>query len=208
MPPHCDSLDGPVVAAARRALDAGDVDLVLPFVPEQGEAELREVFQSTLRVRKLNDDAREVADRLFFETAVRVHRAGEGAPYTGLKPAGLSFGPVIPFAESAVETGSPEPVVDFLSDELEGQLRRRLDEVTTLAGGKGRSVQDARRYVEAMLGFEVYCHRLYQALQSPAHHRRGGAQGASAARAWIRHRRCCLRPAAFPRSQAVLWLVR
>ena len=53
MPPHCDSLDGPVVAAARRALDAGDVDLVLPFVPEQGEAELREAFQSVLRVREL-----------------------------------------------------------------------------------------------------------------------------------------------------------
>ena len=102
------------MAAARRALDAGDVDLVLPFVPEQGEAELREAFQSVLRVRELSDDARELADRLFFETAVRVHRAGEGAPYTGLKPAGLSFGPVIPLAESAVETGSAEPVVDFL----------------------------------------------------------------------------------------------
>ena len=180
MPPHCDSLDGPVVAAARRALDAGDVDLVLPFVPEQGEAELREAFQSVLRVRELSDNAREVADRLFFETAVRVHRAGEGAPYTGLKPAGLSFGPVIPLAESAVETGSAEPVVDFLSEELEGQLRRRLDEVSMLAAGKGRSVQDARHYVEAMLGFEVYCHRLYQGLQAPAHHGHGGAQCASA----------------------------
>ena len=180
MPPHCDSLDGPVVAAARRALDAGDVDLVLPFVPEQDEAELREAFQSVLRVRELSDDAREVADRLFFETAVRVHRAGEGAPYTGLKPAGLSFGPVIPLAESAVETGSAEPVVDFLSEELEGQLRRRLDEVNMLAAGKGRSVQDARHYVEAMLGFEVYCHRLYQGLQARADHGHGGAQGASA----------------------------
>ena len=181
MPPHCDSLDGPVVAAARRALAAGDVDLVLPFVPEQGEAELREAFQRVLRVRELSDDARELADRLFFETAVRVHRAGEGAPYTGLKPAGLSFGPVIPLAESAVETGSAEPVVDFLSEELEGQLRRRLDEVNMLAAGKGRSVQDARHYVEAMLGFEVYCHQLFKALQSPAHHGHGGAQGASAA---------------------------
>jgi hypothetical protein len=168
------------VAAARRALDAGDVDRVLPFVPEQGEAEVRGVFQSTLRVRELNNDAREVADRLFFETVVRVHRAGEGAPYTGLKPAGLSFGPVIPLAESAVETGSAEPVMNFLSDELEGQLRRRLDEVSRLAAGKGRSVRDARRYVEAMLGFEVYCHRLFKALQSPAHHGHGGAQGASA----------------------------
>jgi hypothetical protein len=181
MPPHCDSLDGPVVTAARRALDAGNVDVVLPFVPEQGEAEVKDVFQSTLRVRQLDDEAREVADRLFFETVVRVHRAGEGAPYTGLKPAGLSFGPVIPLAETAVETGTAEPVSDFLSDELNRQLRRRLDEVNRLAAGKGRSVQDARRYVEAMLGFEVYCHRLFQTLHAPAHHGHGGAQSASVA---------------------------
>ena len=45
MPPHCDSLDGPVVTAARRALDAGNVDVVLPFVPEQGEAEVKDVSE-------------------------------------------------------------------------------------------------------------------------------------------------------------------
>jgi hypothetical protein len=83
--------------------------VVLPFVPEEGEAEVKDVFQRTLRVRALDDEAREVADRLFFETVVRVHRAGEGAPYTGLRPAGLSFGPVIPLAETAVETGTAEP---------------------------------------------------------------------------------------------------
>jgi hypothetical protein len=178
MPPHCDSLDGPVVTAARRALDASNVDVVLPYVPQQGEAEVEDVFQRTLRVRALDDEAREVADRLFFETVVRVHRAGEGAPYTGLKPAGLSFGPVIPLAETAVETGSAEPVSDFLSEELNRQLRHRLDEVNLLAAGKGRSVRDARRYVEAM-GFEVYCHRLFQAMQSPVHHGHSRAQGAS-----------------------------
>jgi hypothetical protein len=167
------------VTAARRALDAGDVGVVLPFVPEEGEAEVKDVFQRTLRVRELDDEAREVADRLFFETVVRVHRAGEGAPYTGLKPAGLSFGPVIPLAETAVETGTAEPVSDFLSDELNGQLRRRLDEVDRLAAAKERSVQDARRYVEAMLGFEVYCHRLFQAMQAPLHHGHSRAQGVS-----------------------------
>lgn len=36
MPPHCDSLDGPVVTAARQALEAGDVDIVLPFVHADG----------------------------------------------------------------------------------------------------------------------------------------------------------------------------
>lgn len=89
MPPHCDSLDGPVVTAARKALDTGDVKLVLPFVYADGEEEVRAMFDRVLAARGLGPAARETADQLFFETVVRVHRAGEGAPYTGLKPAGL-----------------------------------------------------------------------------------------------------------------------
>lgn len=169
MPPHCDSLDGPVVTAARTALEAADVDLVLPFVPAHAETEVRAMFDTAITVRDLSEDARDVADRLFFETVVRVHRAGEGAPYTGLKPAGLSEGPVIPLAERAIEIGSPEPVVVFLTGVLQDELGHRLEEVNALAVTKDRSVKDARRYVEAMLGFEVYSHHLLQALQLPAH---------------------------------------
>lgn len=173
MPPHCDSMDGPVVTAARQALDSGDVTVVLPFVPVEGEAEVRATFDRVLPVRDLGPDARETADRLFFETVVRIHRAGEGAPYTGLKPAGLSFGPVIPLAERAVEGGSAEPLADFLTAVLREELRKRLDTVHRLAESRTTSVEDARRHVEAMLGFEVYTHHVYEALRAPAHHGAG-----------------------------------
>lgn len=176
MPPHCDSLDGPVVVAARQALEARDVDLVLPFVPEHGEEEVRSVFESALAARGLGDEAREVADQLFFETVVRIHRAGEGAAYTGLKPAGQSFGPVIPLAERAIQTGSSEAVADFLAGVLRDQLEQRLEQVSTLAAGKHRSVADARAYVEAMLGFEVYSHHLFEAMHAPAHAAHGDAE--------------------------------
>jgi hypothetical protein len=169
MPPHCDSLDGPVVAAARQALDAADVDLVLPFVPENGEEEVRRVFAAVLPIRMLSEASREVADRLFFETVVRVHRAGEGAPYTGLKPAGLDVGPVIPLAERAIATGNPGPVTDYLTAALRDQIERRLDEVNALAAHKAQSVPDARAWVEAMLGFEVYSHKLLEAIVATAH---------------------------------------
>jgi Family of unknown function (DUF6448) len=168
MPPHCDSLDGPVVTAARQALEAGNVDRVLPFVPEDAETEVRAMFDTVLPVRDLSGEARDVADRLFFETVVRVHRAGEGAPYTGLKPAGRSEGPAIPLAERAIETGSPQPVAEFLTGVLQHELEHRLEQVKALAATKDRSVQDARRYVEKMLGFQVYSHHLLQALQAPA----------------------------------------
>ncbi|HEX7189860.1 MAG TPA: DUF6448 family protein [Actinomycetes bacterium] len=169
MPPHCDSLDGPVVSAARQALVAGDVDLVLPFVHADGESEVRTMFDAVTPVRGLAPEAREVADRLFFETVVRVHRAGEGAPYTGLKPAGLSVGPVIPLAEHAVETGSADELATFLTEVLCVELKQRLERVSALAATRDRSTDDARRHVEAMLGFEVYSHHVLQALRSSAH---------------------------------------
>lgn len=172
MPPHCDSLDGPVVTAAREALEASDVEIVLPFVPEQGEAEVRAVFAAVQPVRGLGEQAQAVADRHFFETVVRIHRRGEGAPYTGLKPAGTSVGPVIPMAEEAVATGSPERLTAYLASVLQDELRTRLGAVGALAVKKGKSVADGRRYVEAMLGFEVYCHTVFQALH--AQHEHGG----------------------------------
>jgi hypothetical protein len=82
---------------------------------KEGEDEIRGVFETVLPVRALSNGAREVADRLFFESVVRVNRAGEGAPYTGLKPAGLDVGPVIPLAERAIATGSPDPVAEYLT---------------------------------------------------------------------------------------------
>jgi len=37
---HCDSIDGPVVTAAREALASGDIGLVLPWVQPKDEASI------------------------------------------------------------------------------------------------------------------------------------------------------------------------
>jgi cation diffusion facilitator family transporter len=174
MPPHCDALDGPVVTAAARALQTQNVELVLPYVHADGEAEVRQAFARVLPLRARGDQMRDLADRWFYETVVRVHRAGEGAPYTGLKPAGLDPGPVLPLAEKAMETGDVEPVYEVLAAELRQQLERRLRRVRELAAARERSVADARAWVEAMLGFEVYAHHTYQALSLEPHGEHAG----------------------------------
>jgi hypothetical protein len=101
-------------AGGRQALAAEDVSLALPYVKPDGEDEVRAAFGRTLDARK-HPDSRDVADLYFFETLVRVHRRGEGAPYTGLKPAGLDVGPVIPVAERAIETGSSDELAALLT---------------------------------------------------------------------------------------------
>lgn len=171
MPPHCDTLDGPVVTAARKALEAKDVDIALAYVPETGEPEVRGTFDLALKARTLGPDAQEVADRLFFETVVRVHRAGEGAPYTGLKPAGLDVGPVIPVAERALETGSADELTAVLCEIVREQVARRHATAQALKEQAGESVAAARAYVEAALGLQVWSHKLYkQAVAAPHAH--------------------------------------
>ena len=169
MPPHCDSLDGPVVTAARQALTAGDVDLVLPFVHRDGEAEVRGAFDLALKARAMGGEAAAVADRWFFETAVRVHRAGEGAPFTGLKPAGLDFGPVIPAAERALVTGSPDELADLLCATARHQVADRLAHAVALTPVVGATVAEGREYVEAMIGLQVWSHAVHRQLVGDPH---------------------------------------
>lgn len=169
MPPHCDTMDGPVVTAARKALEAGNVNLILPYVPESGATEVKSAFEKVLRARKADPLAREVADLYFFETVVRIHRGGEGAPYTGLKPAGLDEGPVIPIAERAIETGSPDALIDVLTDTLREEVQHRFDHMMHLRSHDPDDVLRAREYVEAMLGLEVYSHQLYLAMKADPH---------------------------------------
>ncbi len=169
MPPHCDSMDGPVVTAARRALDQHDVRAVLPYVKEQGEAEVRAAYERAMLARNGDAAVNEVADLYFFDTVVRVHRAGEGAPYTGLKPAGLPVGPVIPVAERAIESGDGRELTGLLTAAVEAEVRRRLADVIARRTRSGQGVPGARAYVEASLGLQVWAHHLHGCISGPAH---------------------------------------
>lgn len=177
MPPHCDTMDGPVVTAAKKALETGNVNFILPWVPKKAEAELRKAFEKTIKARKLGKEAAEVADYWFFETAVRLHREGEGAPYTGLKPAGLDWGPVVPRAEKAIDKGNPKEVIDFIVHTVEDELQRRFKHAMEKKKYDVNDVDAAREYVHAMLGFVLYAHHLYTNIKGGEVHGEEGMGG-------------------------------
>src|SRR5450830_2175629 len=124
---HCDGLDGPVVTVARKSLETGNVNLVLPWVRAEDEGEIRKVFAQARSVRKLGEEAREVADTHFFETLVGIHRAGEGAPFGGLQPAGRDLGPAVPAADKAIEDSSIERVEKLLTDAIRDGVHKHFD---------------------------------------------------------------------------------
>ena len=165
---HCDGLDGPVVTAARQALEKNDVTRVLIWVQRKDEPEIRKAFEQTVAVRKLSTTARELADTYFFETLVRVHRAGEGAPYSGLKPAGRDLGPAIPGADRALETGDVEPLVKLLTDAVEKGVRQHFVEARTARNYPAGNVAAGREYIEKYVPFIHYVERLYQSATTSA----------------------------------------
>ena len=166
--PHCDTMDGPVVKAAQSALSTKDVDLVLLWVRPEDESEIRAAFERTLIVREQSAEARELADQFFFETLVRVHRAGEGAPYTGLKPAGTDLGPAVPAADRAIATRSLAEVEQVLIHEIRDGLRAHFQRVLDTKDYGSDDVAAGRRYVAAYVPYVHYVEAIYEAAISGA----------------------------------------
>lgn len=173
MPPHCDSLSGPVVKMAKKALETGNVNFILPYVPKESEGEIIAAFKKVLPLHQQPNGAHEIADTFFFETVVRLHRAGEGAPYTGLKPAGMDEGPVIPIAEKAIETGSVEELKKTLMDFVGSEVEKRFEHMQHLKQHTDESVERAREYVESMLGLQVWSHKVYLIATAKGHEKEG-----------------------------------
>jgi hypothetical protein len=166
---HCDTLDGPVVSDARTALDQGDITPVLKWIRAADEPILRDAFAKTQAVRKVNADARALADTYFFETLVRIHRAGEGAPYTGLQPAG-SVAPVILKADQALEKGSVEELAKTIASHAEAGIKERFRHALEAKKHAQESVVAGREYVAAYVTYVHYVEGIVQAVHATAHH--------------------------------------
>jgi hypothetical protein len=157
------------VKAAQRALEAHNPALVLIWVAEKDEAEIRKAFEQTLAVRELSLQARDLADRFFFETLVRVHRAGEGASFTGLKPAGRDLGPAIPAADEAVRAGSVEPVNRVLSASIYERLREQFGNVLATKTFNPDDLPAGRAHIKAYVEFIHFVERLYDSAMDAPH---------------------------------------
>ncbi len=174
---HCDTLDGPVIKAAQKALAEKNANLVLIWVKKDQEQEIQKAFEKTLAVRKLTPEAQELADMYFFETLVRIHRAGEGAPYTGLKPVGYDYDPAIEAAEQALDSGSLEPLQKILGDKMEKGVEEKFHHVLHKKSFDKNNVEAGREYVEAYVIYIHYVEGIYNPEKATPHEHSHEAKG-------------------------------
>lgn len=173
---HCDTLDGPVVQTARTALEKGDITPLLKWVQADDEKEIRVAFQKTLVVRTKGAEAKELADMYFFETLVRIHRAGEGAPYNGLK-SGAAVDPAVALADKALEGESVDKLVGVLSKAMSNGIRERFQHASETREHANDSVAAGREYVKAYVIFTHYVEGLHAIITGGGGHHSEGVKG-------------------------------
>jgi hypothetical protein len=167
---HCDTTEGPVVKTAQMALAKGDVTPLLKWVTPAEEQDIVTAFEKTLAVRGQSPQAKELADMYFYETLVRIHRAGEGAPYTGLKP-GIEIDPAIALADKALDSGSVDKLVNSLTKAMENGIRERFSHASHNMKNKDDSIDEGRKFVASYVDFTHYVEGLHGLIKGGvAHH--------------------------------------
>lgn len=159
---HCDTMNGPIVPEARAALEKGDVTPLLKVVRKQDEPEIKAAFAKAVAVRAKGEDAKELADRYFLETFVRIHRAGEGAPFTGLKDEPVD--PILAMADRALAEGSPDAMITAIGNHMAKEIREKFERVNELKKHKDESVEAGREYVKAYVAYMHYVEGIHAAI--------------------------------------------
>ena len=150
---HCDTMDGPLIADARKALGKNNVNYVLKWVSAANESEIRDAFNLVMKVKGLSPEAKELSEKYFFDTLVRIHRAGEGEPFTGVKPSGTPIDDKVLAADKSIEIGNLSPLKNMVSKDILQELTKRFNKVMSLKNFDVNNVAAGREYIEAYVQF-------------------------------------------------------
>lgn len=172
---HCDTMDGPLIADARKALGQNNVNYALKWVSTANESEIRNAFNLVMKVKDLSPEARELSEKYFFDTLVRIHRVGEGVSFTGVKPSGTPIDEKILAADKSIEVGNLSPLTGKVSKSDMPELTKRFNKVLSLKNFDVNDVEAGREYIEAYVQFFKFAEGEEEGTMD-VEHRNGGHQ--------------------------------
>lgn len=150
---HCDTMDGPVINDAKKAIEENNINYIAKWVSPEEEAELNKLFNEVMDVRHECPKAQNLADKYLYENLVRIHRAGEGAPYTGIKPEGTPMEKEIIAADKSILEESLIPFEGVVDAEKIAELEESFKKVMETKNFDVNDIDAGRKYVEAYVTF-------------------------------------------------------
>lgn len=149
---HCDSYDGPALLDAEKALETNNVDLILKWINSDMESEVVPLFHKTYSLKNGDPEIYKIVKKHFYETFIRLHREMEGAPFTGLKPAGTTA-QITVMSDKALETGDFDSLLKALNKHINSVLIEKFDKTEALYKVRNNSVEQGRAYVKAYVDY-------------------------------------------------------
>ncbi len=171
---HCDTMNGPIIPEAKAALEKGDVTPILKWVKADDEAEIKAAFAKAVAVREKGPEAQELADHYFLETLIRIHRAGEGAPYTGLKDEPVE--PIVAMADKSLAEGSADEMIKAINGHVAEAIKEKFDKVQEAQKNKDVSIEAGREFVEAYVIYTHFVEGIHNAIMSAGDHHAEAAE--------------------------------
>ena len=166
---HCDSYDGPVIKDATRALETNNVNLVLKWITDEQDQEIIPLFNKTYSLKNGDKEIYAIVEKHFFETLVRLHRETEGAPYTGLKPAGTTK-QIIQMTDKALNDGNVDDFLVKLNSHIDKVIREKYQKVAELDKVKNNSKEQGRVFVGAYVDYTHTVEALHGILEHGGGH--------------------------------------
>ena len=161
---HCDSYDGPVIKDALKALENNEPGLLMKWINAEHEKEINDLFTKTMKYRSGDKEIYSLIEKHFLETLVRVHREGEGEPYTGLKPAGTTK-QIIQLTDIALAEDDFEGFLIKYNGHVNKVLKEKYDKVAKLKKVKDQSPQKGREFVAAYVDYTHTIERMHDILE-------------------------------------------
>lgn len=174
---HCDTMNGPLIPEAKAALEKGDVAPILKWIKKDKEDEIKAAFAQAVAVRTKGPEAKELADKYFLETLVRVHRAGEGAPYTGIKDEPVA--PIVAMADKALADGASDEMIKKMSAHMARAIQEKFQKAMETRKNKDKSVEAGREFVKAYVIYMHYVEGIHTAIMSAGEHEHAGSSPAA-----------------------------
>jgi hypothetical protein len=134
-------------------MENNNVNYVLKWIQPEYEDEITDKFNLSMKIKDLSPEAKEIAEQYFFGELVRIHRAGEDAPFTGLKPYGTPADEIVLAADQSIEVGNLTPLEGLIEEERMPELEERFENVMGLMDYDVNNVEAGRKYIEAYVKF-------------------------------------------------------
>lgn|SRR5690606_8990152 len=166
---HCDSYDGPVIQDAYKALETEEVTFVMKWIETEHEQEITSLFNKTVSLKTGDSAIYGIVEKHFLETLVRFHRETEGAPYTGLKPAG-STAPIVQMADNSIAHKDVNTLLHSLGNHIQEVITEKYEKVAALDKVKDNSIAEGRAYVAAYVDYTHTLEAIEAVMAHGGHH--------------------------------------